>query len=273
MMTLFSAVAHAADRMIGIVPSDGIGMLAKRFDLSAGTVVTGVRFETNDPSTPFAKIVLVHGDVDAVSRGVVVACTTGVVETVDGVAAVAWNIPTRVEAGGTYWVGICPPAGPGKQGPGRGPAVGATGDGSSGTSYVTYGSEETLLPISVDLAIALDTAAASGGPGVLKGSVDEGRPDGLHPNGTAPGLVVAPEPDGVTRIHVTLWRDSEFALEVLDVRGRRLRTLARGPASAGDHLFLWDSRDDRGVRAGRGIYFVRARGPEGSSMRKLVLGQ
>lgn len=46
-------------------------------------------------------------------------------------------------------------------------------------------------------------------------------------------------------------------LEIVDVRGRRVRTLVRSPRGEGAHAVRWDGRDDAGGPVGAGIYFAR----------------
>ena len=68
----------------------------------------------------------------------------------------------------------------------------------------------------------------------------------------------APSPFGAqTTIAFDLAREGSVALEVFDVRGARVRTLAKGAWQAGRHRISWDGRDDAGGRLGAGVYFVR----------------
>jgi hypothetical protein len=60
-------------------------------------------------------------------------------------------------------------------------------------------------------------------------------------------------------------------LAVFDVSGRRLRTLvvaARGP---GRQAVRWDGRDESGVPAAAGVYFVRAISGDAVGERRVVL--
>jgi hypothetical protein len=73
-------------------------------------------------------------------------------------------------------------------------------------------------------------------------------------------LPVAPNPSAETvRLRFELARWAEVALEVLDVQGRRVRTVARGIREPGWHEAAWSGDDELGVRLGAGIYFVRLR--------------
>lgn len=59
-------------------------------------------------------------------------------------------------------------------------------------------------------------------------------------------------------------------VQVYDVTGRLVRTLARDSFEAGDHRLRWDGRGDRGEETAAGVYFVKLRTEQGSSTQKLV---
>ena len=48
-------------------------------------------------------------------------------------------------------------------------------------------------------------------------------------------------------------------VRVVDVAGRRVRTLASGPLPAGEHALAWDGRDAQGAPVPAGLYLVRVR--------------
>ena len=62
-------------------------------------------------------------------------------------------------------------------------------------------------------------------------------------------------------------------LEVLDVTGRRVRTLAAGPAAAGVHRLLWDGRDHQGTPLPSGVYLLRLACAGTTHARLLVLAR
>ncbi len=62
----------------------------------------------------------------------------------------------------------------------------------------------------------------------------------------------------------------DASLEVLDLAGRRVRTLWRGPASAGAHAIAWDGRGEDGAKAAPGVYFARLTAGESRSRLRLV---
>ncbi len=86
------------------------------------------------------------------------------------------------------------------------------------------------------------------------------------------GIEVGPSQvrsEAVIRYGVT--DKSRVKLRILDTRGRVVRTLVAGCSSPGEHLAVWDARDDQGRPAARGIYFVRLESQDCQETRKVVL--
>ena len=85
---------------------------------------------------------------------------------------------------------------------------------------------------------------------------------------------IAPNPlRTVATISFSLSRPGRVDVDVLDVAGRKLRSLLHGAELAtGEHRSAWDRRDGRGETLSAGIYFVRVRaGNRTESRRVLVL--
>ncbi|UCH78077.1 MAG: T9SS type A sorting domain-containing protein [Candidatus Coatesbacteria bacterium] len=62
-------------------------------------------------------------------------------------------------------------------------------------------------------------------------------------------------------------------LTVYDVSGRRVATLAEGPAEAGEREVVWDLTDDRGASVPPGVYFYRLETPTRAAARRLVVAR
>ena len=60
-------------------------------------------------------------------------------------------------------------------------------------------------------------------------------------------------------------------LSVYDVRGRRVRTLARSVHAEGSNAVVWDGTDSRGRKVGSGIYFYRLRTRDQELGRSMTL--
>jgi len=75
------------------------------------------------------------------------------------------------------------------------------------------------------------------------------------------------------RVEFELARPAAVELEVIDVDGRRVRTLASGPRAAGRHVESWDGRTAAGRRASAGVYFVRLRAGDRVESERIVLSR
>lgn len=256
----------AANRMVGVVPSNGTNMLVKAFDIGSETTIRGARFDNNDPATVFPEVLLVWGPVSAISEGTVVASASNVHETSLGVVEVTWT--TTISASpGTYYLAICPPAGAGKQGAGVGPAVGANDVAAPNGSYITCGAERSLLPIRADLTMSLLTSGAAGG-----GPSKAGLPPGEEPSPAAleTFLRATRFGDGAV-LRFGLKQAGRVRLAVYDVSGRLVRELVRGAFAQGTFEWSWDGRREGGVRVSTGVYFVRLESGGRTLTQKLVM--
>jgi len=74
-----------------------------------------------------------------------------------------------------------------------------------------------------------------------------------------------------TTITFKLPETTEATLAVYNQRGRLIRTLHAGLASAGEHRLVWDGRDENGVRVSGGLYLYRLTTRDFVDTKKLVL--
>ncbi len=74
-----------------------------------------------------------------------------------------------------------------------------------------------------------------------------------------------------TAATVRLARAQFLIATVHDLRGRRIATLADGPAAAGEHVLRWDGRTADGREAPSGTYLLRLAGDEAIVVRRLAL--
>ncbi|MGH7681840.1 MAG: FlgD immunoglobulin-like domain containing protein [Candidatus Eiseniibacteriota bacterium] len=79
--------------------------------------------------------------------------------------------------------------------------------------------------------------------------------------------------NGAVRIDFGLPTAGSIGLEVFDIHGRRVATLASGPSMGGWHGMTWDGRDDRGRALASGIYLLRLETPAGAVVRKLAVAR
>jgi len=90
----------------------------------------------------------------------------------------------------------------------------------------------------------------------------------------APGLMLAPPtPDpsgGEVGLRFALPVAARARVEILDVAGRRVRTLVSGWQPAGEQRLTWDGRGAGGRRVGAGVYLVRLVSGSQQRVRRIV---
>ncbi len=91
--------------------------------------------------------------------------------------------------------------------------------------------------------------------GVTRVSLSDARPNPMR---------------GETSLAFELPRATRVSLDVVDLQGRRVRTLVDGERTAGAHRATWDGRDERGAAAPAGVYFVRLVAAGETLSRKLA---
>ncbi len=151
-------------------------------------------------------------------------------------------------------------------------AVDTTGGHESHWTEETIRVEDYVTPTA---QVKLRFVAADAGPA----TTCEAGIDDLVAYDAATAVVAVPPPVGARRLAFRApWPNpaagsvrfvlevpvaGEASVEVLDLAGRRVRTLHRGVAAAGPLTLTWDGREASGREAPAGLYFARATlGPE-----------
>jgi hypothetical protein len=103
----------------------------------------------------------------------------------------------------------------------------------------------TVVEAAVDDAVLYDAAlAVTEAPPIARLGLERARPNPTR---------------GEVGLSLRLPRAGALDAEVLDLQGRVVRVLARGPAAAGERTLRWDGRDALGREAAPGLYLVRVR--------------
>lgn len=76
---------------------------------------------------------------------------------------------------------------------------------------------------------------------------------------------------GSTRVQFNLEQASDLLLEVFDLNGLKVKTLATGNAPAGPSEILWDGRNDNGNLLAPGAYFLRLSTVNHTLVRRCIL--
>ena len=74
-----------------------------------------------------------------------------------------------------------------------------------------------------------------------------------------------------TTIRFGLLEAGSVELIIFDILGQKVRTLIRDHYPAGDHLVIWDGRNDLGHPVASGVYFYRLVNPGFKQVRKMML--
>jgi hypothetical protein len=129
--------------------------------------------------------------------------------------------------------------------------AGATQDVDYDATLTFTGADEPLPGAAAqpDLTVTLHAKVTSGGVDVPGG-----------PGLPTTTLLHAPFPNPVadgTTVRFDLAREADLRLDIHDVTGRRVATLAAGSLGPGRYAYPWDGHATDGSRLGSGLYFIR----------------
>ena len=74
-----------------------------------------------------------------------------------------------------------------------------------------------------------------------------------------------------TTISFTLPSPQQARLEIFDILGRRVKTLANQKFDAGEHSVIWDGTDQNGAASSSGVYFYRISTGDRQITQKMIL--
>ena len=132
----------------------------------------------------------------------------------------------------------------------------------------------TACVMSLLLLLPCAAVATTSSEGSLPPSSMTGAPEIVNVPLQGPGRLTVPAPNptsGTTRIGFVLNRNTDAALAVYDLRGRKVAGLAAGSFTAGDHHAFWDGRDSGGRLLPAGTYCVELRVGTFRTTQKVML--
>jgi hypothetical protein len=239
-------------------------MMVKAFWVPAGQTITGVEFQNNDARTVFPEVMLVRGLSTAVGQGTVERRAADVTETSPGVVHVTWSPAVEATDETPYYVCVRFPAGPGKQGAGVGPGIGATRVTTPHGSFVAGGEEGELTAAAFDLDMNLLVSSGEMGKAGAGNSAAHAAPFYL--------ASASPNPfNPTTAIEFGLDQQTNVRLSIYDVSGREVRTLVQAQLPSGSYREVWNGRDDAGRSVAAGVYMVKLLAGERVLQKKLAL--
>jgi hypothetical protein len=121
------------------------------------------------------------------------------------------------------------------------------------TAFYTLGESAPCAPVTATVNVTLN-------------------PDDLLPVTETALLGNYPNPfQANTCISYNLKADGPASLEIYNLKGQKVKTLAGGTTKSGRHSLTWNGTDDSGKAIPGGVYFCRMRAGDYSSSRKLLL--
>ena len=80
-----------------------------------------------------------------------------------------------------------------------------------------------------------------------------------------------PNPFSVeTSIQYDLAEESDVKITIYDLRGRAIKTLNEGLKDSGQHIFVWDGKNDEDKKVSSGIYFYQLKSKQYNKTRKMI---
>jgi hypothetical protein len=234
-----------------------------------GAIVTWLDLRNDSNHNPFVQHVLGSGSVDpawpvngrALSLSVGESTTGSIVVDGLGGAFVAWEEDSFVKSNHVLASGLLDPTFPVNG------AFARLDLAFQERPDLVAGSGNAIVAWANRIGVEFDIFAQLVGPeGVLDAP------------GAAPVAITfaPPSPNparGPLGLRFTLPHEAGIKLAILDVGGRRVRSLASGSLPAGEHVIGWDLRDGNGRPVRAGVYFARLDVEGHTFTRKLVAAQ
>jgi len=76
-----------------------------------------------------------------------------------------------------------------------------------------------------------------------------------------------------TMIRFSLTKNADVEIEIFNINGQHVRSLAQGRYAAGIHTLRWDGRDDRETLVSSGIYLCQIKSGENRIVRRMTLSK
>ena len=278
-ITANSAVSMEINGVMGMTDVENSAASAVWIPLAHEEAVSGVTGFNNDGTAAFPGLLLSAGS--GSGPGAVASATTvyeGLLGGSDTWSSASLAEPVGSTIDGLYVVFRLPQASVQirrGEGGGAGLGYGAGEDGRLGWMTVD-GLEWIQVHEDYGLAVDVTTVAADASTVRLAPSSDKVVVETASPE-DAPVLFnafSAPSPNPFnpqTVLKFSMVMAGTVSMDVFDVRGRRLATLAEGEYAAGHHVVEWNGRDGQGRGLSSGVYLIRLAVPGYERTHRVVM--
>ncbi len=131
----------------------------------------------------------------------------------------------------------------------------STGSNSSSPAYVSGGS---AAPFTTNFSVSPETPTSVNPPTARPTtySLEQNYPNPFNPT---------------TQIAFNLAQTEHIAINVFNILGQKVATIADGEMSSGAHVVMWDGRNQHGEVMPSGVYFYKLSTPNFTAVKKMVL--
>ena len=139
--------------------------------------------------------------------------------------------------------------------------------------------------VEIDLSVYSGTAQlrfVMGSAGMITGEgwyIDDvyyTNPTGISDSSIVPAVTSLygnyPNPfNPSTTISYSLSNDTHVNIEIYNMKGQKVKTIKNEQQSAGDHIVVWNGKDDNGKHTASGVYFYKMRAGKFTQTKKMIL--
>lgn len=246
--------------MIGLRPVSANSCVAIWVPVPEGKALSGVWWYNNDETAAFPQVLLESGTLnDPISLQDCHIVGNNIQGISSGWSELAFSAPVACHSDGVYLVFRFPAGLPyHSRGAAGGAAMGYVTDGTGHVGWISADGAE-WVPFRGDFGFAIKPVFLNSSEATM---IMKSRGDSELPGSGQLAKTVlypaAPNPfNPTTDLKFSLARSGPVEVAVYNVRGQRVRTLAKGDWVAGSHVLTWEGRDDEGRGVSSGTYFVR----------------
>lgn len=277
-LTVSSIAQDQPDGVLGMTHVNASSCLSIWVPLESDQALDGLTWYNNDGTVVFPEVLAGCGlEESPGSLGFMTPVALNVSGATAGWSEVTFDMPVASAGDGLY-ITLKFPFGSSQDdvGAGGGAGVGySVGEGGY-EAWMSYeGVEWIQVHSSLNLAVAPRIVAAEAGTlRLVRSAAKSAAVDGAVPEAPLRTALLNPTPNPFnpeTSIAFTLAKAQRIELDVIDLRGRQVRTLAQGRYSAGAHVLEWTGVDEAGRRVASGVYLARLRSDTGDLVRKMLL--
>lgn len=272
-----AGLPQGVDGVLSLTPVLASSYIAVELATGPTTSVTGLKWVHNDATSAFPRVLVVGAGEDGLPDLTDVRAQAATVQGGNLTwGELALSSPLAPSAGTLFAVFQLPAFEEHtSDGLGGGGGLGYRNVAGGRAAYLSHdGVDWVRMSSRISVAVESIVSAAAGTTGTQSkgaGTVPEAPAEAATPAVTALQPVEPGSAAGASTVRFSLARAGQAVIEVYNVRGQRVRTLAREALGPGEHVVHWEGSDDRGSPVASGTYIVRMEALGQTFHRKLTI--